>query len=98
MEVWFLATAVTLAVRVAPDRGKVDILEHRDEEPCTSLSPSLVPRRLHTALARIEDADRCLDLSAAAWRPVAAERWEQARRLLAQVRSELEAALQPWAR
>jgi hypothetical protein len=73
-------------------------VEHKDEDTCTSLSPSLVPRRLHTALARIDDADRCLDLTAAAWRPVAAERWDQARRLLAEVRAELEAALQPWAR
>ena len=73
-------------------------MELRDDDACTSLSPSLVPRRLHTAMARIDDADRCLDLSAAAWRPVAADRWDEARRLLAEVRAELEAALAPWNR
>jgi hypothetical protein len=73
-------------------------MESRDQEACESLSPSLVPERLRSALNKIADADRCLDLTAAAWRPVASDRWEQARSLLAQVRSELEAALVPWSR
>jgi hypothetical protein len=73
-------------------------MESRNEDACQSLSPSLVPDRLRSAIDKIADADRCLDLTAAAWRPVASDRWEQARRLLAQVRSELEAALLPWSR
>jgi hypothetical protein len=73
-------------------------MESRDEDACESLSPSLVPERLRSAMDKVADADRCLDLTAAAWRPVASDRWEQARRLLAEVRSELEAALLPWSR
>lgn len=67
-----------------------------DDDICGSLSPSHVPPRLRAALDRIDSADRCLDLTDAAWRPVAAEHWDHARRLLAQVRSEVEAALAPW--
>lgn len=66
------------------------------DEACRSLSPARVPDRLRSALDSIADAETCLDLTSAAWRPVAAEHWEQARTLLAQVRSELEAALRPW--
>jgi hypothetical protein len=73
-------------------------MQLREDDACRSLSPSLVPQRLQSALERIADADRCLDLSEAAWRPVASDRWDQARRLLAQVRSEIEAALVPWSR
>jgi hypothetical protein len=73
-------------------------MESRDQDVCESLSPSLVPERLRSAMDKVADADRCLDLTAAAWRPVASDRWEQARRLLAEVRSELEAALLPWSR
>jgi hypothetical protein len=73
-------------------------MENHDEDACSSLSPSHVPERLRAALASIGSADRCLDLSAAAWRPVAGEHWDQARQLLAQVRAELEAALAPWSR
>jgi hypothetical protein len=73
-------------------------LENEADDVCRSLSPSVVPERLRSAMDKVADADRCLDLTAAAWRPVACDHWEQARRLLAQVRSELEAALAPWAR
>jgi len=70
----------------------------KHDDVCGSLSPSHVPQRLRSAIDRIGDADRCLDLTDAAWRPVAAEHWDQARQLLAKVKLELEAALAPWAR
>ena len=73
-------------------------LDNLNDDACASLSPSLVPERLRSAMDKVAAADRCLDLTAAAWRPVASDRWEQARRLLAQARSELEAALVPWSR
>jgi hypothetical protein len=66
-------------------------------DACLDNSPSIVPERLRSALARVAEADQCLDLTAAAWRPVASDHWEHARKLLAQARSEIEAALVPWA-
>jgi hypothetical protein len=68
------------------------------QDVCTSTSPSLVPDRLRTALSHVDDADRCLDISAAAWRPVASDHWELARKLLAEARAEIAQALEPWAR
>jgi hypothetical protein len=72
-------------------------MEQKKDDACNSNSPSRVPERLKTALARVAEADRCLDLTAAAWRPVASDHWEHARKLLAQARSEIENALIPWA-
>lgn len=71
-------------------------MEPLKDDTCNSNSPSQVPARLQAALARVVEADHCLDLTAAAWRPVASDHWEHARRLLAEARSEIESALVPW--
>jgi len=72
-------------------------MDNKKDNACHSTSPSLVPERLKAALARVVEADHCLDFSAAAWRPVASDHWDLARKLLAQARSEIENALVPWA-
>ena len=71
-------------------------IDNRLDHACDSASPAVVPERLRSALDLIAEADHCLDFSGAAWRPVGADQWEQARHFLAQARMAVEGALAPW--